>query len=328
MLLQFYFASIAWSLALEMQRTVQWSILNDTADELAVLFDSRQMFQLVAPAKGAKGPAIYEINSVVSGSSLPAAPEVSVAFIRRHSLFGANELGTVGRLLTWCEGLSHFSGNDMAANMRAQWHYDGFPPESRIISGTSFDDGKGKKADKVQHFTAGCHGTTGFLRSVLRSINIPVENVHAAGHSLPYFPTLNMCLTHGDDIYNLLYRTAQPALLPKTLFIDPVRYDQLFGPKVSANDIKANVGIRTRELALEHLPLSLLNYYLEDQRQKKSHADGAVAKEFAHDKTVPQLEALNLWSRMDARIVELGGAGKVRELNQQLIANTNNSAAE
>jgi hypothetical protein len=327
--LQFYFTSIAWSLALEMQRTVSWSILDYTQDELAVLFDSRQMFQLVTSPKGTKGPAIYEINPVVCGTSLPAPPEVSIAFVLRHHFFGANQLGTVGHLLGWCEGLSHFTGNDMTANMRAQWHYDGFPPESRVISGTTYDDGKGKKSpDVVEHFTAGCHGTTGFLRSVLRSINIPVENVHAAGHSLPYFPTLDVCLTHGDDIYNQLFRSEQPALLPKTLFIDPERYDQLFGPKVSAKDIKAHVGIRPHELALEHLPLALLNHYLEDQRQKKSHTDGEVAKVFAAEQTVAQLEAQNLWSRMDALILKMGGAEKVGELNAQLLKSTTNRVAE
>lgn len=325
--LQLYFTNIAWSLAFEMQRTVPWSILEYTPDELAVLFDSRQMFQLVVPPKGTKGPAIYEISNIVSGNSLPAPPEVSIAFIRRHQFFGANQLGTVSHLLGWCQGLSHFTGNDLTANMRTQWHYNGFPPESRVISGTIYDDGKGKPSNVINHFTAGCHGTTGFLRSVLRSINIPVENVHAAGHSLPYFPTLDMCMTHGDDPYNMLFRTMQPALAPNFLLIDPAHYEQLFGAKVSAKDAATHVGGRTRELALEHLPLQLLNHYLDDQNHGKNHADGEVAKEF-REQSVPQLEALNLWSRMDARIAELGGAEKVRELNKQLIASTNNHTPE
>jgi hypothetical protein len=325
--LQLYFVNIAWSLAFELQRSVPWTILDYTPDELAVLFDSRQMFQLVATPKGTKSPPVYEISNLVCGSDLPAPPEVSIAFIRRHAFFGANQLGTVSRLLGWCQGLSHFSGTDITTNMRTQWHYDGFPPESRIISGTIYDDGKGKPSNVVKHFTAGCHGTTGFLRSVLRSINIPVENVHVGGHSLPYFPTFDKCMTHGDDPYNMLARTIQPALVPNQLLIEPARFEELFGAKVSAKDAVNHVGNRTRELALKYLPLQLLNYYLDDQSHGKNHTDGEVAKEF-RDQTVPELEALNLWSRLDARIAELGGSEKVRELNKQLVASTNNHTAE
>jgi len=326
--LRLYFINIGWSLACEMRHTVSWTVLDDTPEELAVLFDSRQMFQPIPQAKGTKAAAIYEINNLVSGYSLPAPPEVSIAFIRRHSLLGSTQLETVSRLLHWCEGLSHFTGGFETGNMRTNWHYDGFPPESRIISGTIYDDGKRKPSNVVSHFTLGCHGTSGFLRSVLRSINIPVENVQLAGHALPYFPTLHLHMTHGDDPYNLLFRTMQPALKADLLLIGPARYEQLFGAKVSPDKVKADVGSRPRELALEHLPMALLKHYLDDQSAGKGHADGEVAKEFAGEGTVPQLEARNLWSRMDARIAELGGAEKVRQLYKQLFESTNNHEAE
>jgi hypothetical protein len=325
--LRLYFINIGWSLAFEMQHTVSWTILKYTPPELAVLFDSRQMFEL-AKQKDPKASPVYQLGTAVTGDSLPAAPEVSVAFIRRHSLFGSNQLGTVSLLLGWCKGLTHFNGDSLMSNIRAHWHYNGCPPESRVISGTIYDDGKSKPSGVVFHFTAGCHGTSGFLRSVLRSINIPVENVHVAGHSLPYFPTLHLYMTHGDDPYNLLIRTMQPALKPDLLLIGPARYEQLFGAKVSADQLKANVGARPRELALEHLPLALLKHYLDDQSGGKGHADGEIAKEFAGEATVPQLEARNLWSRMDARIAELGGPEKVRALYKQLFDSTNNHEAE
>lgn len=49
--------------------------------------------------------------------------------------------------------------------MHNHWQYRGWPPVERIISGTN-DPVLG-----VRHWTAGCRGTSGFLRLVLRTTN-------------------------------------------------------------------------------------------------------------------------------------------------------------
>ena len=58
-------------------------------------------------------------------------------------------------------------------------------PVSRILAATTnsaFDA-------NAHHYTAGCHGTSGFLNSILRVLNIPVDTNVNSGHSLTRFMT-------------------------------------------------------------------------------------------------------------------------------------------
>ncbi|MDQ2867893.1 MAG: hypothetical protein M3R59_05705 [Verrucomicrobiota bacterium] len=321
--LQLYFVTVAHSLALELQHKVPWTIVGYTPDELAVLFDSRQFFTLVPAHAGVA--ALYEFSSEIAGRSLPAPPDVTAAFLRKHFSSTSAQAAVIG-LLRWCEGLSHFTGKYEAPNMRAHWQYDGFPPVSRVISGTIYNDGLHPAATQLKHFTAGCWGTTGFLRSVLRIENIPVENARASSHSLPYFPTLGKFLTHGDDPYNRMIRSLLSPDI-RALLVDAQRFPVLFGPQGDAPFAKQNVGRRPHEIALEKLPFYLLVEYLDDQAQHKDHASGAVAKSLKFE-TLANLEAQKLWTRMDARIAEAGGAEAVRAQEKKLEEATSNHQPE
>jgi hypothetical protein len=67
-----------------------------------------------------------------------------------------------------------------------------------------------------------------------------------------------------------------------------------------------------KELALRNLSNSLLHYYSEDQTAGRGHIDGEVFKQFfVGIYSVAQLEAQNLWARMDAKLAALGGIGNV-----------------
>lgn len=77
------------------------------------------------------------------------------------------------------------------------WRYRGEAPVLRTNQGTM--DQANPWAD-VRCWTAGCHGTAGFLRAVLRTVNIPI--VHEHGHALPHFSADGLHLSHGDDPYN------------------------------------------------------------------------------------------------------------------------------
>jgi len=53
----------------------------------------------------------------------------------------------------------------------------------------------------------GCRGTTALIDDLLRSVNIPVfREEHRLSDGVPhgglYFPSIDMILVHGDDIYN------------------------------------------------------------------------------------------------------------------------------
>jgi len=307
---------VANSLALELTHGVPWSIAHDTKANLAVLLDSNQMFVLTKTS----GKPLYAINFPLCGSSLPAPPDLTLGFLRGHDLIGTSRLDTIVRTLEWCKGMTHFIGAlDLVRNMTDTWHNPGMPPAIRIMEGTTMSAGNPSgHINGLRHFTAGCHGTTGFLRSVLRAVKIPVVNYRAAGHSLPYFSSEGKYLTHGDDPYTRLFSTLYPPLPASELLIDQARFVLLFGPAVAPGDVAKNVGSRACELAERYLPIILLSNYAKDLAAKKSHANGRVYESLKNAFTLEQLEEDRLWPRMDARIAELGGVAKVAELEATL----------
>lgn len=297
----YFKASVALSLAVEIGQWVPWSVTGYPADRLAQLFDSREMF------RWQNAPAGYRIQSA-HGHVVPAPPTRSGQFLAANDLIEFTRLGTIGRVLDWCRAnLVHFTGGLTAANVEDQWQYRGYPPMTRIFDGTVQTSHPNWG---VRHRTAGCWGTTGFLRALLRVINIPVKLVTHAGHAQPWFMADGRYLSHGDDPYNALTK-ATPPFPAGELLVDPAKFDAWFGPGVSATDQENNIGRRPRELALVYLPNYILHKHCEDVAANKSHADSEVFEVFSRNYTVAQLEAQNLWGKMDAKIASFGGCANV-----------------
>jgi hypothetical protein len=84
-----------------------------------------------------------------------------------------------------------------------------------------------------------------------------------------------------------------------------------FGAGVSDAAKLANVGRRTRELAVTYLPNYLLRAYCHDQSVGAAHGAGQVFDIFTLNYTVAELEAANLWTQMDAKIAGFGGCPHV-----------------
>jgi len=80
---------------------------------------------------------------------------------------------------------------------------------------------------------------------------------------------------------------------------------------VSEADRSNNIGRRTRELGLQYLPDYLLTTYCNDITNLRGHEDGWVFRSFSMNYTVVQLEAENLWNRMDKKIEEFGGCDHI-----------------
>jgi len=297
----YFKASVAQSLVVEIGRQVPWSLQSFSADEFAQLFDSREMFRWNA------SPAGYRIDTM-HGHLVPSSPAKTYKFLGKSDLIGNSRLDTIARVIDWCRGnMVHFSGGTTAANMEEQWQYRGFPPLSRVLEGTV------KTSDPefgIMHRTAGCWGTTGFLRAVLRVVNIPVKLVTNAGHAQPFFMSDSRYLSHGDDPYNQLSK-ATPPMPASLLLIDQATFDAWFGAGVSDADKSNNIGRRNRELAITYLPNYLLNAYCSDISNGKTHSNGQVYDIFSRHYSVSQLEAENLWGRMDAKIAGFGGCAHV-----------------
>jgi hypothetical protein len=297
----YFKASVAQSLAAEIGTQLLWSLQGYSAEQLTQLFDSREMFRWNV------SPAGYRIGSM-HGHIVPAPPARSYEFLGITGLIAGTRLDTLARVVDWCRNnLVHFTGGATAANMEDQWQYRGYPPMTRVLDGTTQTS---HPEFGVMHRTAGCWGTTGFLRALLRAINIPVKLVTNAGHAQPWFMADARYLSHGDDPYNRLTR-ATPPFPASEILIDQAKFNAWFGAGVSDADKSNNIGRRTRELAITYLPNYLLHTYCSDIAGGKNHANGQVFGIFSPIYTVAQLEAETLWSRMDAKIAGFGGCAHV-----------------
>ena len=247
-------------------------------------------------------------------ASYPHRPDFTFAFLSANLMIAQDRLHTIGNLLEWSRAnMIHYLGSFTAKNVEGHWQYRGATPVSRIISGTTGVAYLRKKGNyspppkelSFGHYTAGCWGTTAFLRAVLRVVNIPVKEVTSHRHSLPHFMTEGKYLSHGDDPYSQNVRSS-PGFPIEELFIDQTTYDAWFGPGVSPE--KNNVGRQTNDLAIKYLPRILLLQRCRDIREGRPNSNSLV-KSWAGFPTysLQELEAMNLWGRIDAKINRLGG---------------------
>ncbi len=293
----YYLAFIAQSLVVEADRRVNWSVRNLSNAEKELIFDSRNLFQW----NNGKNAYIIPFDlGVVS----PGDPFKIYQFLTSNNLIGYNHLQTVIRLVDWSRRLSHFSGGWDSDNVFDQWQYRGFPPIERVINGTLKTSNPG---DGVKKRTGGCWGTTGFFRMCLRTINIPVKLERKSGHALPNFMSIQRYLTHGDDPYNRMFKN-ETSIPASRLLIDQSTWNSWFGGGANHAD---NIGRQVRELALIFLPNYVLKKHCEDKAANRSHANSEVFEIFQRNYTVAQLEALNLWQRMETKITSLGGCNMV-----------------
>ena len=299
-----FLTHVAYSLAVETGRWVPWSLTEYSQEELLALLDGSRMFQWNNGFGG------YEPTYRV----IPAPPDFTFAFLSANLMIAQDRLHTIGNLLEWSRAnMIHYLGSFTAKNVEGHWQYRGATPVSRIISGTTGVAYLRKKGNyspppkelSFGHYTAGCWGTTAFLRAVLRVVNIPVTEVTSHGHSLPHFMTESKYLSHGDDPYSQNVRS-RPGFPIEELFIDQTTYDAWFGPGVSPE--KNNVGRQTNDLTIKYLPRILLLQRCRDIREGRPNSNSLV-KSWAGFPTysVQELEAMNLWGRIDAKIDRLGG---------------------
>ncbi len=242
-------------------------------------------------------------NHIVSGAKSAVGLSVPAGIDYNH------RLATIANLLNWCRNnLYHYMGKPGGKNMEEQWQYRGYPPVSRVIAGTPYT---GYPNEGISHRTGGCFGTVGFLRAILRAVNIPVKLLVVANHALAFFPTESRYLSHGDDPYTSAARTYPPKTSPPfpaaKFLIDDAKFNAWFGSGVPEATKEKNIGRRPRELALETLPIYVLKKHCGDQAAQRSHAVSEVYQIFKPSYTVAQLEAANLWGRMDAAVAKLGG---------------------
>lgn len=301
----YYLTHIAHSIRLEVDKLVHWSILRYNQSQLELFLDSRTFFEYI------ENRDVYSIlrwdKTLFShGSSTLGDPVRTYDFLDTEKLIGITRWGTIGRFLGWCrDQLYHFDGENTSENYQKHWQYEGFPPVERIISGTNHPD------IGFKHFTAGCFGTTGFIRNILRTINVPVLLEERCGHAMPHFvydKTHEFYLSHGDDPYNNLYKHNTPKFIPLELIIDHSKFDEWFNKNLPEKTICQNIGRHALELAVEYIPNEILKIYCDDISKGKTPEEGRIYNEIFRDHIpLKELYTYGFWDRLKNKTESLGG---------------------
>jgi hypothetical protein len=237
-----YTAHVAFSLLLETSHQVPWSVKDYPAPTLAWIFDSATMAWLTPANTNVYWMGTYESAWVptLRANNRPrtsfADPRWTFRWLQQAGIVGSTRLATIGGTLDWMrQNMTHFFGGDNFGNDAAIWQYRGWSPISSIVFGTTDANNPGYG---VRHWTAGCHGSTGFVHSALRVLNIPVQPIWVTGHELMYFMSEDLYMDHGDDPYNQVVRASGAPSLG--LLIDSATWRSRFGADETVNILAAD----------------------------------------------------------------------------------------
>ncbi len=300
---EYYMAYAALSILVEIEGWLAWSLADYDDAQLYWLFNSESFFEWNADTNG------YVAHWAVHGKVTPGDPLRTYNFLESNALVGGSPRQTIERLLEWSrDHLHHYWGigpNDTVLDYVTHWQYEAWAPVERMISGTDSGNGNG-----LVHWTAGCSGTTGFLRTLLRLVNVPVKQTMHSGHAAPHFLKDGLHLCHGDDPYNFFCRSTPP-YAGADMLIDDAQHEAWFGAGVSSDESRRNVGRRITELTLEILPTKLLRMHCDDVEAGVSHQDSSVFDYFDRYYTMEELESEALWERMDDKVEGYGGCDSI-----------------
>ncbi len=324
---KYFLAFIALSLVNDLENRLNWSITDTTEYteiQIRYIFDSRYYYFYNETTN--EYQFIYIRNdpqpdiesSRNNGYATIGDPVRIYNYLFTNGIIGATQEETIGRMMGWCrENMRHYTYASTPDNLIKHWQYDGFPPVERVLNGTIHQD---RPTEGIQHFTAGCWGTTGFLKIVMRTVNIPVQFLSVFAHAMPGFPREELYLSHGDDPYNAFSSTVTPPYPPLEILIDIITYNAWFDYDLTDIDdrmrVNNNLGRRTKEIAVQYLPIYLIDLYCQDIANGSSHAVGKVYETLSGPDnqyyTLDDLETTyDLWTRMDAFINSIGGCGNL-----------------
>jgi hypothetical protein len=234
-----YIAHVSFSLTVEITTKVPWSIQTYDATSLRLLFDSTSFAWNLFNSRWDMGEYSLHLptNRVDNRPHTQFAPPRWIyPWLKTNNIIVSDKLTTIGNVLQWMRvNMDHFIGADNYGNVNSIWQYRGYPPISKIIAGTVDSNNPGYG---TRHWTAGCHGSVGFLNAMLRIINVPVQPVWVCGHELAYFITEHKYMDHGDDPYNQNVKNSASPIL--NVLIDEATYQARFGNDQTVNILDEN----------------------------------------------------------------------------------------
>jgi hypothetical protein len=293
-----YVAHLAHSLMVEIRGLVPWSLCDYGYNpEMFNVLQANDFFWMTL----ASNPD-YELTTPVT----PSHPITTFPFLVNNGLIGQTRLETIGKLIDWSHRMQHYIGPYTSANVEAHWQYRGVPPQLRVLQGTTLDALAYSGFPTPKHWTRGCWGTSGFLEQMLRAVNIPVV-VQAASstcsHAVPYFPSEDKYLSHGDDPYSGFWKQGLSTYVPpgEEFLIDAATHAAWFSPQQGCT----NVGRGPIDVMIDFPPDPLVQQYCNDKAQNLSHAVGSVYTHFQNWYSVQELETRGLWTNLAQRAIAL-----------------------
>ncbi|MBX2822357.1 MAG: T9SS type A sorting domain-containing protein [Rhodothermaceae bacterium] len=233
-----FLSHIAHSLWVEVNQKVPWSILEYEKENLDLLFDGSLMFSC-------PGVDTCVFNTSTYGRVTDWNVRLTYDFLSQQGMIRETAEETLWAFTYWGRrNLVHILGADSNPDgYERLYGYRGYPLLNRIL-----DPLPGKT-----HITAGCWGTAGVFKGVLRAVNIPVRsttthfgspsNDSRALHSRFEMPTIGVGTTHGDDIYNGWLRPTKNNNVHSSFVFHPIQWldDFIDDPKeLDCNDSWCN----------------------------------------------------------------------------------------
>ena len=365
----YYVDSVAQTLAAQLGHWYYWDLRWQyfiNVSDLKYLLDSREMFfwngwtadsqgfgYATVPFYDGIGGIVDAIGSPIHGEVTLTAPRYQLDFLRTKGMIHDSDVAaTIYAAFDWGrDNLAHYNSAGLSETQaeKSIWNYDGEPPVSFMLNGT-----QSTTATDIAiglggtiHWTAGCHGTSGFYKSILRSANIPVQvlnvsqcpagcahsQVNIAINQSAVGSPQKTFLSHSDDIYSQAFRdqtvgswaATNPPTTPvqstQNLFLsytnsysyyfDPsLGYAQLIGD-VDASSASYLLGLSANGFAPTNV---MMNSYCNDLAQGLSHAAGQVYNNnfvslgtTMRGITVSAVENAGLWTALEAKRVATPG---------------------
>ena len=304
----FFTTQVGLSLAAEMGSWMSWSLRDFDDDALADLFDAPRRMYTYDSGDGSADDTVYAGYSPI-GTVTPAFPITSFRFFADNRLIGATPLETVTAVLEWSRKhmqdavrLSPSATEDPARLFHeAYWQYPGKAPLARVLAGTRVSDARVSRSfPEAVSWSGGCATTTDAIVWLLRAVNIPARRAGSpatCNHFTAYFPWAKAYLSHGNDAYHPLAKTAS-FTMDKLLVPAPI-WQALF-PKVRSGAWCWNVGRRVIDLNLRDPSDHLVGLYCEDTRAGVARESGQVHAAFENLYSMTQLKQRSLWERLAA----------------------------
>lgn len=140
------------------------------------------------------------------GSNCIAPPGYTYSFLKNNEIIAATRKKTILNLLRYCrDNLRHYGYSDLSHpffhyhTTEDFWNTRSIPLITSMIEGVEHPN---PIFSYGRHWAMGCWGTIGFLKDVLRAVNIPVEIRRVCSHATAFFPTEGLFLDHGDNPYS------------------------------------------------------------------------------------------------------------------------------